>query len=366
MIITGTKNSATIFADEIESSAVGQITALCNLESMSDSKIRIMPDVHAGKGCVIGTTMTITDKIIPNLVGVDIGCGVLAVRFSAKTLDFNKLDKTIRAEIPAGITIRQKTHRFSEEAALEELICSKHIDADRAIHSVGTLGSGNHYIEVDTDESGSYYLVIHSGSRYLGVQVAEHYQNIGIKECSVLAPNIPAVLAHIAGQTFEDYLHDMKRVQHFATLNRRAIADVILKAMKWKKQDEFETVHNYIDTDNMILRKGSISAQLGENVIIPLNMRDGSLICIGKGNEEWNYSAPHGAGRLMTRTDAKNGFTVTQYKAEMKGIYSSCISKGTIDESPMAYKSIDFILSKIGDTVDVVNQIKPLYNFKAG
>ena len=258
-----------------------------------------MPDVHAGKGATIGTTMTLTDKAVPNLVGVDIGCGMLCIKLKDKRIDLPKLDKTIHELIPAGMKIRSKEHRFAGQARIADLACARHVLQDRAALSIGTLGSGNHFIEIDSDDDGSLYLIIHSGSRHLGVEVASHYQKIAGETKPV---SVPFELAYVEGQAFQDYLHDMKLCAEYAVLNRHDIADEIMKAMKLKAESEFTTIHNYIDTEHRILRKGSVSAQAGERLLIPLNMRDGSLICTGKGNDAWNCSAPHGAGRLLSRT----------------------------------------------------------------
>lgn len=395
--IIGKYNTAKCFTNNLEPTAMEQIQAVCDQQAFANSKIRIMPDVHAGKGCTIGTTMTIIDKIVPGMVGVDIGCGMETVRIAEKEIDFDRLDKIIRKYIPFGREVRVKPHKYSEEIDLTELRCAKDVKISRAIHSIGTLGGGNHFIEVDKDEQGNYYVVVHSGSRHLGTEVAEFYQDEGrralwggakhqvqeliskLKEegrfqeihNTVMALkeeqqiNIPRDLAYVEGKLFEDYIHDMKIVQKFATLNRKAMMDVILVGMRFTNVEEFTTIHNYIDTDEMILRKGSVSAKSGEKLLIPINMRDGSLVCIGKGNEDWNYSAPHGAGRLMSRSVAFKNLTMEKYQEEMQGIYSTCINKETIDESPMAYKPIDEIIKHIEPTCEIVARIKPVYNFKA-
>ncbi len=395
--INGRYNSAKVYTDIIDEGAVGQITELCCQEFTEGSRIRIMPDVHAGAGCVIGTTMTITDKIVPNLVGVDIGCGMETLILRDRHIEPEQLDTLIRERIPSGFGIRSKPHRFMERIDLSKLRCAERIDLRRAELSLGTLGGGNHFIEADKGESGMY-IVIHSGSRHLGVEVAKYYQQAAYEQLNrsddaaaralidelkaqgrqteirrelaklknTKRTSVPKHLAYVSGQLFDDYIHDMKIVQEYAMLNRLAMADEIEKGMKIKVKDSFTTIHNYIDTENMILRKGSVSAQKGERLIIPVNMRDGSIICIGKGNEDWNFSAPHGAGRLMSRSEAKESFTVSEFKKQMKGIYTTSVGQGTLDECPMAYKSMDAILDNIGDTADVAEIIKPVYNFKAG
>ena len=393
--ITGKYCTARIFTDNVEASAQGQILALCSQPVSKGAKIRIMPDVHAGVGCTVGTTMTVTDKIIPNLVGVDIGCGMETVRLKEKHIELQQLDKLIRRCIPSGFAVRETAHKFAGEFAPEELNCFSHINVPRAVYSIGTLGGGNHFIEADRGEDGSIWLVIHSGSRHLGVAVAKYYQEAAVRalcrqtdEAQALiaqlkaqgkeqliekalrrlrAENtVPPMLAYTTGALTEQYLHDMKLVQKFAALNRRAMMQEILSGMKLHVSEQFTTVHNYIDTDHMILRKGAVSARLGERLLIPINMRDGSLICTGKGNDDWNQSAPHGAGRLMSRADAKSSFTVSEFRRQMAGIYTTSVGPGTLDECPMAYKPMDEIVRNITDTVDICEVIRPIYNFKAG
>ena len=396
--LKGKYNSARVFTNVIEQDAVTQIIAFCSQPMSEGAKIRIMPDVHAGAGCTIGTTMTITDKVIPNLVGVDIGCGMETVRLKEKHIELQKLDKLIYEKIPSGFAIREKPHRYSEKIDLGELYCIKHIDPLRAEKSIGTLGGGNHFIEADTGEDGSIYIVIHSGSRHLGVEVAKYYQNEAYrrlnkssdKEVNELiarlkaegrqkhiqtelkklentkTTDVPKHLAYCEGELFDQYIHDMKIVQQFAMLNRQAMMDEIIKGMHLHVTEQFTTIHNYIDTDTMILRKGAVSAEAGEKLLIPINMRDGSLICTGKGNPDWNCSAPHGAGRLMSRSQAKQSFTVSEFKKQMDGIYTTSVNAQTLDECPMAYKSMEDIVDNIGDTVEINEIIKPIYNFKAG
>ena len=396
--ITGKYNTAKVFTNVIENEAVEQIKILCNQEFISGSKIRIMPDVHSGAGCTIGTTMTITDKVIPNLVGVDIGCGMETVMIADKEIDLEKLDKLIYEKIPSGHNIRKIPHELINEIDLNQLRCTGHVKMDRAIRSIGTLGGGNHFIEAGKDEEGNIYITVHSGSRHLGLEVANYYQKMGYKALNKVSDvdiekiieqlksegrekeinktikeikkqiitDIPPALAYVSEELFDDYIYDMKLIQKFAVLNRKAMMDEIIKGLETEIIEEFTTIHNYIDTDMMILRKVAVSAKKGEKLLIPINMRDGSLICIGKGNEDWNYSAPHGAGRLMSRTKAKKVFNLKSFKEEMMGVYTTSVNKDTLDECPMAYKAMEDIVKNIGDTVDIIKRIIPIYNFKAG
>ena len=364
--IKGTYGEAKVFTDELDNSASGQIKALCEQPFITGSKIRIMPDVHAGKGCTIGTTMTIGDFVVPNLVGVDIRCGMLTVQLEEKRLNLPELDSFIHQNIPYGRDVRERTHRSHGRINLEDLRCYKKVDTRRAKESLGTLGGGNHFIEVDKDDDGHLYLVIHTGSRNLGLRVAELYQKKAYNAVGGRKQTeIPYELAYLTGEEKDDYLYDMAFMQRFAELNRRIIKEVILDGMKLHEADSFTTIHNYIDTDAMILRKGAVSANAGERLLIPMNMRDGSLICTGLGNEDWNCSAPHGAGRRFSRTDAENSFTVSEFKKQMEGIYTTSVSKDTLDECPMAYKPMEEILQNIGETVRVERIIRPIYNFKA-
>ncbi len=363
--ITGKYNTALVYTDNLEPSAAGQIKAFCDMEYSSGSKIRIMPDVHAGKGCTIGTTMTVTDKIVPNIVGVDIGCGILTVKLKEKRLELPKLDSFIRQNIPFGRNVRERAHRSHGRIDIYELECVKKIDTRRAKESIGTLGGGNHFIEIDTDGE-SLYLVIHTGSRNLGLRVAEYYQKKAYNACGGRKQSeMPYELAFLEGDSMQSYLHDMQLMQRFAALNRTVIKEVIVDGLKLHEEESFETIHNYIDTDNMILRKGAVSASKGERLLIPMNMRDGSLLCTGLGNSDWNCSAPHGAGRLMNRRDAEQSFTLSQFKKSMEGIFTTSISKDTIDESPFVYKPMEEILKNISETVTVNKILKPIYNFKA-
>ena len=395
--IQGLYNTAVCYTPALEDLAAKQIKAVCDQAEFAGCKIRVMPDVHAGKGCTIGTTMTIRDKIVPGMVGVDIGCGMETVELAESEIDFAKLDALIRKEIPYGREVRDTLHALNTEIDLTQLRCADQVNLNRAMRSIGTLGGGNHFIEVDRSEDGRLFLIVHSGSRHLGTEVAEYYQNEGRralwgganyqiqeviaqlkaegrfkeiqKTISALRTehelSIPKDLAYVEGKLFEDYIHDMKITQQFAMLNRKAMVDVIMTGMGFTAVEAFTTIHNYIDTDAMILRKGSVSAMAGEKLLIPINMRDGSLICVGKGNQEWNCSAPHGAGRLMSRRAAFNALSMEEFKREMEGIYTTCVLPDTLDESPMAYKSMDEIVDQIGPTAEIVERIRPVYNFKA-
>lgn len=361
--VKGICNTAVVYAAALEPGAEGFLRALCDSPLSRESVIRVMPDVHPGHGCVIGITMSMTDRVAPGLVGADIGCGMTVRKVSAKRLELQKLDSLIRERVPAGRAIRTVPHRFAEDFELETLRCRKCFDEDKSRRAVDTLGGGNHFIELDRGEDGSYWLIVHSGSRYLGKEVAKYYQDAAFRQC---LNGGPYELAYTQGELMEDYFHDLRIVQDLAELNRRAIVDEIVKGMKLNVEDAFSTVHNYIDQETGILRKGAVSAKVGERLIIPLNMRDGCLLCVGKGNPAWNCSAPHGAGRQMSRADARQSFTLSQYKKEMAGIYTTSVSRETLDESPMAYKPMEDILAQLGDTVTVTARLRPVYNFKAG
>ena len=401
--ITGKYNSAKVFTDSLETVSEEQIKRLCDQSFAAESKIRLMPDVHAGAGCTIGTTMTIADKIVPNLVGVDIGCGMetLVIKAeSAASKDFDpvRLDKLIHSRIPSGSNIRDDEHPYNDNIDLAKIRCPA-IHAARARRSIGTLGGGNHFIEANRDDESNLYIVIHSGSRHLGKEIAEYYQEEawrqlnknrgqdidayiqkmrdegreneiqdGIKALkSRLITGIERDLAYVSGDLFDDYINDMKITQRFAHLNRCAMMDVILRGLGIRGEDceRFTTIHNYIDTEAMILRKGAVSARSGEKLIIPINMRDGSLICEGLGNPDWNYSAPHGAGRIMSRGKAFAVLSMEDYRKAMEGVYSTSVTKTTLDESPMAYKSMDDIIAHISPTAGILKIIKPVYNYKA-
>lgn len=390
-----------VFTENVEYEALNQIYNLVKHPVFEYCKVRIMPDVHAGKGCVIGFTADLGDKVIPNIVGVDIGCGMLTVKLGNIDIDFAKLDDVIRSKIPSGKNVHDgRKVRFDR---LQQLKCYRELkDTKRLERSIGTLGGGNHFIEIDQDANGCKYLIIHSGSRNLGKQVAEYYQNLAIElmqgkdklyemQEKLIADykaqgrkteiqkaikelhrkfnpnplNIPKELCYLTGKYRDDYLHDMKICQQFAIVNRNAMANIIIDAMDWISLDGFETIHNYIDMESNIVRKGAISAKEGERLLIPINMRDGCIIGIGKGNEDWNCSAPHGAGRLMSRSKAKESISLDDFQESMQGIYTTSVNQSTIDESPMAYKSIDDIVNNIADTVSILDIIKPIYNFKA-
>ncbi len=394
--LQGKYGTATVYATIIENEAAVQIVDLLNQPFVEGEHIAIMPDVHAGVGCTIGTTMTITDKVVPNLVGVDIGCGMKTIKLKEKSLDFNRLDEVIRSSVPSGTNIRSYRHKLAQTIDLKKLKCANFVNIDRAKLSIGTLGGGNHFIEVDKDDNGNLYLIIHSGSRHLGVEVAKHYQNEAYKRLSKpsdeeaskivselktkgKAKEIQSALAaykksfleisknlvYCEGDLFNDYIHDMKIVQEYAMLNRQAMAEEIVNGMVCHVDEEFTTIHNYIDINNMILRKGAVSAQKGETLLIPINMRDGSLICKGKGNPDYNFSAPHGAGRLMSRSQARQTLTIEEYQNEMRNIFTTSVGLETIDEAPMAYKPLSAIVENLTDTVEIVNQTRPVYNFKA-
>ena len=396
MELKGKYNSAKVFTNNVEATAQGQIIELCNQPEYKDSKIRIMPDTHAGAGCTIGTTMTITDKVCPNLVGVDIGCGMEAVfiNLDKSEVNFDQLDSVIRKHVPSGFAVRGKAHQVVDEKGLTDNLRAP-VNIHRAKLSVGTLGGGNHFIELNEVSPGKVALVIHSGSRNLGKQVAEHYQKVAyehlvnlkgekervISELKALgredeihnalrgikAPKIKKELAYLQGQAFKDYMHDMAIAQRYANFNRMVMAEEIIYNMGWADKTDygFTTIHNYIDIENMILRKGAISAAEGEEVIIPINMRDGSIIAIGKGNPDWNYSGPHGAGRIMSRSKAKKNLKLEDFQNTMTDVWTTSVGEATLDEAPMVYKPMDEIIENIQDAVEIKQVIKPLYNFKA-
>lgn len=397
--IKGKVNTALCYAKVVEEEAIGQIRRMCDYAIAEDSKIRIMPDVHAGKGCTIGTTMTITDKVVPNVVGVDIGCGMYTVNLGKDDVDFEKLDEAAHF-IPSG---REVWEGRQERFDLTDLHCYRELkDAKRLARSLGTLGGGNHFIEIDEATDGTKYLIIHSGSRNLGKQVAELYQKLAInlnrgygeylkKRDEIISSykeqgrrseiqsalkqlqwqvyespvSIPEDLCYLEGKYLEDYLHDVDICQVFARRSREKMAEIILERTRMNGCDAFHTIHNYIDTDEMILRKGAIAAYKGERVLIPINMKDGSILAIGKGNPEWNYSAPHGAGRIMSRTKAKNELNLGEYKKVMEGVYTTSVNGNTLDEAPMAYKSLEDIIDVVRESVDVIDVMRPIYNFKA-
>ncbi|MCF0136335.1 MAG: RtcB family protein [Lachnospiraceae bacterium] len=397
--IHGNMNTALCYAKVVEEGAIEQIRRMCDYALTEGCRVRIMPDVHAGKGCTIGTTMTVTDKVCPNIVGVDIGCGMYTVKLEERNPDFEKADEACHY-IPSG---RNAWKGRIEHFDLTDLRCYRSLkDTKHLERSLGTLGGGNHFIEIDKASDGTCYLVIHSGSRNLGKQVAQIYQQLAIdlhagkeeyffkrdelirtykaagrrteikdalkklqKEYASGEPDVPEDLCWLYGQFLEDYLHDVEICQRFACRSREIMAEIILERTGMEAAEAFHTIHNYIDTNERILRKGAIAAHAGEKVLIPINMRDGSIIAIGKGNPEWNYSAPHGAGRVMSRTAAVQTLSMEEYKASMEGIYTTSVNEGTLDESPMAYKSPEDIMEVIRDSVDIAEVIKPVFNFKA-
>ena len=400
-----------IFTDNIEQEAIDQINTLMEQPAFSDCKVRIMPDVHAGAGCVIGFTADLGDKVIPNIVGVDIGCGMLTVelgeitnRYNTKNvteIDFEKLDNAIREHVPSGFNVH--TGRVMRFPKLQQLHCYRELkDTKRFERSIGTLGGGNHFIEIDEGSDGKKYLVIHTGSRNLGKQVADYYQNLAVElmegkdklyamQEQLIANykaqgrkkeiqdaikelhrnfnpnplNIPKDLCYLTGKYREQYLHDMTICQEFAKINRVNISLAIMDAMGWVPLSTFETIHNYIEFETNMVRKGAISAKAGERLLIPINMRDGCILGVGKGNEDWNCSAPHGAGRIMSRHKAREVVSLDAFKEAMDGIFTTSVSSETIDEAPMVYKPMDEIVENIKDTVDILEIIKPVYNFKA-
>ena len=372
--IIGKYNTAKVFANSLDETSREQIENLCNQPFVKGSTIRLMPDVHAGAGCTIGTTMTIGKVIVPNLVGVDIGCGMETVSIKAeeshaKKFDPQRLDKIIHSYIPSGMNIRDDEHEFAKMIPFENIRCPA-VNLLRARKSIGTLGGGNHFIEANRDDENNLYIVVHSGSRHLGKELAEYYQKEAWNQISKkkTAADIPRDLAYLSDELFDAYINDMKIIQHFALINRKAMITVILQELKIpedKIHEQFSTIHNYIDTESMILRKGAVSAKLNEKILIPFNMRDGSLVCEGLGNPDWNYSAPHGAGRIMSRTKAFEVLNLEDYKRSMKGIYSTSINRETLDESPMAYKNMEEIISNIEPTARIIKRIKPVYNYKS-
>lgn len=370
-IIKGKNASARVFSDTMEAYAGVQIQNICDNNVSLGQSICVMPDVHPGFVAPIGLSMTVGNSILPNLVGIDVGCGMaIAKVIKHRGLEFKQLDSLIREKIPSGFEIRKTPHRFIEQFDFSELICRNHIRKDNSALSLGSTGSGNHFIELEKGASGIYILV-HSGSRHLGKEVTDYYLNCGRKVLRERGTETSYEETFLDGQLMQDYFHDIKIVQKFAELNRLAIIDEIVKGMKWKTEEPYSCIHNYIDFENEelgkpVLRKGAISAKKNQKVIIPINMKDGVILGKGKGNPEWNYSAPHGAGRVMKREDVKKSFTVSNFKASMKGIFSSCINAGTLDEAPFAYRGVDEIKNAIEPTVEISEILKPVYNFKAG
>ena len=363
--VKGMYTEAKIFTDDIEEPAEAQVKMICDTEVAEGSMICMMPDIHPGKIAPIGLSMTVTDKVIPQFLGVDIGCGMTCVKLNKNNAEFQKLDRVIRENVPSGFVIRKEPHHMAGEFSYEGLHCIRHINRQKAERSLGTLGGGNHFIELDKTDDGSLYLVVHTGSRHLGEEVAEYYTKLASICLKEQGKEVPYYLSYLEGDHEAAYLEDVRNIQQYAEWNRQIIVREILKGMKWKAEEQFSVAHNYLD-DSGILHKGSISAKIGERVIIPANMRDGVLLGIGKGNAQWNYSAPHGSGRKLKREDVKKQYTVSEFKKEMKGIYSSCVGADTLDEAPIAYRSMAEIVEQIKDTVEITEILKPVYNFKAG
>ena len=366
--IKGNWSEAKVYASDIEDYARYQIQTICDNSISMGSKIRIMPDCHPGRIGPVGLTMTVTGKIMPQLMGIDIGCGMLVCKIKVRNIEFQKLDSVIRENVPTGFKIRKAPHCKADTGLISDLRCLRSVNVDKALRSLGTLGGGNHFIEVDKGEDG-YYIVIHTGSRHLGVDVADHYTERARRRLANMGRDVPYETAYVEGTLMEDYLHDVAVTTAYASLNREMILNEILKGMKWKKEESYESVHNYIgklSDGTKILRKGACSALKGERVIIPVNMRDGVILGVGRGNPEWNFSAPHGSGRKLKRTEVQNSYTVSSFKKDMKGIYSTSVCAETLDEAPIAYRGIDEILAGVEETVEVKEIIKPVYSFKAG
>lgn len=346
-----------------------QLQMICDHPSSNGSKIRVMPDVHPGKVGTIGLTMTVGNSLLPSLVGVDIGCGMTIAKIKAKNIEYQKLDTVIRENIPSGGKVRKNFHKLCHSIGLNRLLCYKSIDETKAELSVGTLGGGNHFIEIDKDDDGAFYIVIHSGSRHLGMEVTDYYLKKGQTESQMRKSGYaPYEMTCLDGDLLKDYLNDLVITQEYARINREAMLDELVRGMKWRIIDSYTCIHNYVDFSGEIpiLRKGAIRANSGENVIIPINMRDGIILGTGKGNEDWNCSAPHGSGRIYKRSEVKEHHTLSEFKKAMEGIYSICVNKNTLDESPFAYRKIEDIIDVIGDTIEINKIIKPVYNFKAG
>ena len=354
--------------ENIEQYALSQIQMIADQEASKGSNICVMPDVHPGKVGPIGLTMTIKDAVNPSLVGIDIGCGMTMTKLGRIKKEYQKLDTVIKNKVPAGFKIRDNAHDMATKFDFEKLICAKHVRKEKALLSLGTLGGGNHFIEIDEDENGDSYLIVHSGSRHLGKEVAEHYSKIAHQHLKDIGKDMSIELAFLTGDSLEAYLHDVQLASKYADLNRRIMIKEICKAMKWKPIEEKSCIHNYIDMsgDAAILRKGAISAKENEDVIIPINMKDGVILGKGKGNKDWNYSAPHGAGRISSRKEVLESHTVSEFKSAMKGIYSTCISKDTLDEAPFAYRKLDYIKEAVKDSVDITQVLAPVYNYKGG
>lgn len=366
--IHGTYTSAKIFTDSIDHYALAQVQMICDHACAGESRIRIMPDVHPGKTGPIGLTMTFQDRMLPALLGIDIGCGMTCAVLGTKKIEYQRLDTVIRERIPGGMSIRRTPHSRGLDFPYAELLCAEQIHLDKTILSMGTLGGGNHFIEIDRDEEGIHYLTIHTGSRRLGKDMTEHYLRLGQKELRSRGISAPYPMIWLDGALLSDYLHDLEIVQDYAGWNRMAILETLCKYMKWKPTDVFSCPHNYVsrEADGYLLRKGAVSAQKGERLLIPANMRDGILLATGKGDPDWNCSAPHGSGRLLKREEVAKKHTLSQFRSEMKGIHCTCIGRDTLDEAPFAYREIRTIASQIEDTAEVQKILTPVYNYKAG
>lgn len=364
-IVKGIYAEAKIFTDYVETYAEAQVKMICDEEVAKGSRICMMPDIHPGKVGPIGLSMTVTNKVIPQLLGTDIGCGMTCVKLNKNNAEFQKLDRVIRDNVPSGGAIRKAGHHLAEEFSYGELHCIRHINVERAEKSLGTLGGGNHFIELDRGIDGSMYLTVHTGSRHLGEEVAEYYTKLANRCLKEQGIEIPYYMSYLEGDYKEAYQKDVQVIQRYAEWNREIIVREILKGMKWKAVEQFFVPHNYLDISG-ILRKGAISARKGERVIIPVNMKEGIILGVGKGNAEWNYSAPHGSGRKYKREDVKNLYTVSEFKKQMKGIYSSCVGAETLDEAPFAYRSMTEIAEQMKETVEIKEKLIPVYNFKAG
>ncbi len=369
--VKGVYTDAKIFAaseQDVEKYALAQVKMICDDPSADGTTIRLMPDVHPGNIGPVGLTMTVGDSIIPGLIGIDIGCGLTIAGIDHVRNEFDRLDSVIRQNVPAGMRIRDKVSRFVEEFDFDRLICRDHIRREKVMLSLGTLGGGNHFIELDRDENKNIYLAVHTGSRHLGKEVAEYYMNEGQKALKEAGITVPYEFTYLTGRLREAYLHDVDILKEYAELNRQTIIKEIFREMKWKVTDSFSCIHNYVDLsgDIPVLRKGAISAKEGERVIIPINMKEGVLLGKGLGNPDWNMSAPHGSGRIVSREDVKKSHTVSEFKSAMKGIYSTCIGPGTLDEAPFAYRNMDYIKEAVKETVRIEKVIRPIYNFKGG
>lgn len=363
--VKGICAEAKIMTDDVEAYAEAQVRMICDNEAARGSRIRLMPDIHPGKVGPIGLSMTVTDRVIPQLLGVDIGCGMTCAKLSAGRVEFQKLDRVIRERVPSGFAVRKEAPCAAEAFPYEELHCFRHIDRARADRSLGTLGGGNHFIELDRGEDGALYLVVHTGSRHLGEEAAAYYTKLAHECLKDQGQDVPYYMSYLEHDNRRAYIEDVQILQRYAERNRQIIVREILKGMKWKAVEQFSVAHNYLDETGM-LRKGCISAKKGERVIIPVNMKEGILLGVGKGNEQWNCSAPHGSGRKFKREEVKNHYTVSEFKKEMKGIFSSCVGAETLDEAPFAYRTMAEIVERIEDTVEITERLVPVYNFKAG